>query len=88
MLSAKQAFIGIEKNKGHIDLGKIGVASASTFPGFCNLHDTALFKPVELPRVAAEPFECVSSFVPGGRKFLLQAELVEWSVGNSFDTPT
>jgi hypothetical protein len=45
--SAKKAFADLEKRGGQVDLEKIGVGQASTFPGFCNHHDTELFRPVE-----------------------------------------
>lgn len=45
--STKKAFQEIEKRQGQIDMAKIGVAKASTFPGFCSRHDTELFRPVE-----------------------------------------
>lgn len=47
--STKKAFQEIEKRQGLIDMTEVGVAKASTFPGFCNHHDTELFRPVELP---------------------------------------
>lgn len=45
--STKKAFMEIEKREGQIDMAKIGVGKASTFPGFCSHHDTELFRPVE-----------------------------------------
>ncbi|MBP4052188.1 hypothetical protein J9978_22220 [Chromobacterium violaceum] len=45
--STKKAFQEIEKRQGQVDMLKIGVAKASTFPGFCSRHDTELFLPVE-----------------------------------------
>ncbi|RZI82432.1 MAG: hypothetical protein EOP38_15950 [Rubrivivax sp.] len=45
--SAKKAFTNLEKRGGQVDMEKIGVGQASTFPGFCSHHDTELFKPVE-----------------------------------------
>ncbi|HVK95758.1 MAG TPA: hypothetical protein VM571_13645, partial [Noviherbaspirillum sp.] len=47
--SIKRGFLDIEKNEGQVDMEKLGVAKASTFPGYCNHHDTILFKPVEMP---------------------------------------
>jgi hypothetical protein len=47
--SIKRAFFDIAKNDGQVGLKLWGLNDASTFPGFCNLHDTTLFKPVELP---------------------------------------
>ena len=48
VFSAKKGFSNLQKNDGKVDLEKIGVRQASTFPGFCNDHDTELFRPVEL----------------------------------------
>lgn len=45
--STKKAFMDLEKRGGLVDMEKIGVGQASTFPGFCSHHDTELFKPVE-----------------------------------------
>jgi hypothetical protein len=47
--SIKKGARGIEKNDGQVDMEKLGVGKASTFPGYCSQHDTALFKPVEMP---------------------------------------
>lgn len=47
--SIKKGFENIYKAQGLVDMQKLGVAKASTFPGFCNHHDTELFKPVEQP---------------------------------------
>ncbi|RKU01295.1 hypothetical protein C7H84_21860 [Burkholderia sp. Nafp2/4-1b] len=38
--SAKKGFVQIGKIDGKVGLEKIGVADASTFPGFCNHHDS------------------------------------------------
>lgn len=45
--STKMAFANLEKRGGLVDMEKIGVGQASTFPGFCSRHDTELFRPVE-----------------------------------------
>lgn len=45
--STKKAFTDLEKRSGQVDMEKIGVGQASTFPGFCSYHDTELFRPVE-----------------------------------------
>jgi hypothetical protein len=45
--STKKAFLDLEKRGGQVDMEKIGVGLASTFPGFCSYHDTELFRPVE-----------------------------------------
>ncbi|MBR7780633.1 hypothetical protein [Undibacterium luofuense] len=45
--STHKAFANLEKRAGQVDMEKIGVGQASTFPGFCSHHDTELFRPVE-----------------------------------------
>lgn len=45
--STKKAFADLEKRGGQVDMERIGVGQASTFPGFCSHHDTELFRPVE-----------------------------------------
>ncbi|HHV7522375.1 TPA: hypothetical protein ACUNF5_003884 [Burkholderia orbicola] len=45
--SAKKGFLQIGKTDGKVRPERMGVADASTFPGFCNHHDTAMFEPVE-----------------------------------------
>lgn len=45
--STKKAFADLEKRRGQVDMEKIGIGQASTFPGFCSRHDTELFRPVE-----------------------------------------
>ncbi|KQP17042.1 hypothetical protein ASF45_27885 [Pseudorhodoferax sp. Leaf265] len=45
--SLKRGLRDIAKNNGQVDMAKMGVSRASTFPGYCNHHDTTLFRPVE-----------------------------------------
>jgi hypothetical protein len=47
VLSIKKAFSNIQRNEGELVPELIGLRSASTFPGFCNTHDTEMFRPVE-----------------------------------------
>jgi hypothetical protein len=49
VLSIKKAFSNIERNGGELVPELVGLRSASTFPGFCNAHDTEMFRPVEEP---------------------------------------
>ena len=58
--STKKAFADLEKRGGQVDLEKIGVGQASTFPGFCSHHDTELFRPVEL---ASSKLDAYSAFL-------------------------
>jgi len=48
VLSVKAAFEDLHKNGGVLIPRLIGVGSASTFSGFCNYHDTTMFRPVEV----------------------------------------
>ncbi|MDN6887862.1 hypothetical protein QMO14_30245 [Variovorax sp. CAN2819] len=52
--SAKRAFSDLHKREGQYDMAKVGLAAASTFPGFCNFHDTKLFLPAESPTSALD----------------------------------
>ncbi len=59
VISARQATQRLFQNKGRLVPQKTGVNSASTFPGFCNAHDTAFFLPIEsgvLPLTRASAF--------------------------------
>lgn len=47
VLSTKKGFLSLERNEGDIVPGRIGLKDASTFPGFCNKHDTTMFLPAE-----------------------------------------
>jgi hypothetical protein len=46
VISVKKAAFGIGKNQGKIVPLSDGIGNASTFPGFCNVHD-AMFSPTE-----------------------------------------
>ncbi len=47
VISVKSAAQDLHKNHGIFIPRKVGVRSASTFFGFCNRHDTQLFRPAE-----------------------------------------
>lgn len=47
VISTKVGFEKIFKNEGRVIPDKVGLRSASTFMGFCNRHDTEMFRPVE-----------------------------------------
>jgi hypothetical protein len=49
--SFKKAFTDLDlvKKNGQISAKKVYIAAASIFPGFCNFHDTAMFKRPEAP---------------------------------------
>ena len=47
VISCRQATDRLHQNKGALVPQKTGVKSASTFPGFCNAHDTEFFLPIE-----------------------------------------
>lgn len=52
VISIKAAFENIFRNQGAIVPSEVGVRSASTFMGFCNRHDTEMFRPIETEPVA------------------------------------
>lgn len=56
VLSAKSAFEGLHQNQGRLVMREVGVRKASTFLGFCNHHDTTMFRSVEVgfKRLTAE----------------------------------
>lgn len=56
--STKKAFMDLEKRGGQVDMEKIGVGQASTFPGFCSHHDTELFRPVEQANSKLDAYNC------------------------------
>lgn len=47
VLTVKPTMKDMIESEGHPSPRKIGINNASVFPGFCNKHDTALFKPIE-----------------------------------------
>lgn len=47
VLTAKPSMKEMIESQGKPSPRKVGVNSASVFPGFCNKHDTAMFKPIE-----------------------------------------
>ena len=58
VISVKSAFHDLYKNAGKLAPSKVGVRSASTFMGFCNRHDTEMFRPVETQSVTLTPETC------------------------------
>ena len=58
VFSTKKAFESLEKRGGQVDMEKIGVGQASTFPGFCSHHDTELFWPVEQTDSKLDAYNC------------------------------
>ena len=47
VLTVKPAMKGLMESEGESWARPVGINKASVFPGFCEKHDTALFKPVE-----------------------------------------
>ncbi|RMA08741.1 SEC-C domain-containing protein [Providencia stuartii] len=47
VMGIKQTYDSVEKNSGILKLELIGINSASTFTGFCSVHDRDLFSPIE-----------------------------------------
>jgi hypothetical protein len=58
VISAKAAFKDLVKNDGRLVPREVGVHDASTFMGFCNKHDTAMFRAVEAGDVALTQKTC------------------------------
>jgi hypothetical protein len=48
VISVLAAFQDLHKNSGVLTPRSVGVGSASTFTGFCNYHDTSMFRRVEV----------------------------------------
>lgn len=47
VLSVRRSLAGLFKTSGRPEPERRGVQTASTFPGFCEKHDSALFRPIE-----------------------------------------
>lgn len=47
VLTVKPSMKDMIESEGNPSPRKIGINNASVFPGFCNKHDTTLFKPIE-----------------------------------------
>lgn len=47
VISGKRGYENIFKNDGQIVPGPVGIGKASTFMGFCSIHDNKLFEPIE-----------------------------------------
>ncbi|KAA0676150.1 zinc chelation protein SecC [Azospirillum brasilense] len=60
VISVKNGVDDIEKNNGRIIPVSVGVNNASTFPGFCNHHDTSMFRSIE---VGAPDFNAEVAFL-------------------------
>ena len=58
VISAMSAAHDIFKNDGKFVPRRVGIRSASTFMGFCNRHDTAMFRPVESGPTVLTPEAC------------------------------
>jgi len=51
-------FMSLVRNNGRIVQKRIGVNEASTFTGFCGLHDNKTFEPLENEPLSASPQQC------------------------------
>ena len=58
VISAMSAAQDIFKNDGKFVPRRVGIKGASTFMGFCNRHDTEMFRPVETQSVTLTPETC------------------------------
>jgi hypothetical protein len=54
VLTVKPTLQALFDHQGMPPPRRIGVGRASVFPGFCNAHDAATFKPIEMPEVALD----------------------------------
>lgn len=58
MISVISAFRDLAKNEGSLIPREVGIRDASTFMGFCNKHDTAMFRAVEAGPIALTQETC------------------------------
>jgi hypothetical protein len=58
VISAKSAFTDLARNEGQLVPREVGVHDASTFMGFCNRHDAAMFRAAEAGAVALTQKTC------------------------------
>jgi hypothetical protein len=54
VLGVKASFKAMIEHEGKPPPRRVGVGQASVFPGFCNKHDTATFRPIEGKSVALD----------------------------------
>ncbi|HEY9032052.1 MAG TPA: SEC-C domain-containing protein [Kangiella sp.] len=47
VMGSKPSLASLIKNDGKFSLGKVGINKASTFTGFCSVHDKKIFSPLE-----------------------------------------
>lgn len=58
VISIKIGFEKLYEHEGRVIPDKIGLRSASTFMGFCNRHDTEMFRPVETGKALLTDENC------------------------------
>ena len=58
VISVESAARDLHRNEGRFVPRQVGVRSASTFMGFCNRHDTEMFRTVETGEVRLNPRAC------------------------------
>jgi hypothetical protein len=58
VISAKSAFRDLVKNDWQLVPREVGIHDASTFMGFCNRHDAAMFRAVEAGTIVLEQKTC------------------------------
>lgn len=51
-----------KSKKGNFELSRIGINDVYTFPGFCNEHDSSLFKIIESKDLDLESDKCINLF--------------------------
>lgn len=47
VMGTKPSLAGLIRNQGQLTLEKVGINKASTFTGFCSIHDKNIFSPIE-----------------------------------------
>ena len=58
VISVESAARNLHRNEGRFVPRQVGLRSASTFMGFCNRHDTEMFRTVETGEVRLNPQAC------------------------------
>ena len=83
--SSKGSADRLSQNNGDLIPQKAGINSASTFPGFCSSHDTAMFLPIESGEL---PLDRRSAFLLSYRAMAYERHAKRTAVENLEDTKT
>ena len=87
VLSVKAGLSQIVERAGGLEPEPVGVKSASTFNGFCGLHDSSMFKPVETgqPALSSENVFLLAFRALAYELFMKQAALRSTSIQKDMD---